>query len=69
MTSGEAFSIERPADDAEVKAFTRCISDALFFPAVDRDDWIQREGVDNIRIARRNGQLAGGLTSQPTGQW
>jgi len=58
-----------PSDDAEVKAYAECVRQALFFPDVDLDTWIQREGLDNIRVARREGKVVGGLISQPMGQW
>ncbi|UCC29574.1 MAG: GNAT family N-acetyltransferase [Phycisphaerales bacterium] len=58
-----------PADDSEVQAFTRIVSQALFFPAVDLDVWIKREGPENIRVARRKDGVVGGLIVQRMGQW
>lgn len=58
-----------PADDSEVQAFTRIVSQALFFPAVDLDLWIKREGPENVRVARRKDGVVGGLIVQRMGQW
>ncbi len=58
-----------PADDSEVQEFTRIVSQALFFPTVDLDVWIKREGLENVRVARRKDGVVGGLIVQRMGQW
>ncbi|MHC4064619.1 MAG: GNAT family N-acetyltransferase [Planctomycetota bacterium] len=69
MTQSLDLEIGRPGDDAEIKAFTVMVSQALFFPSVDMDAWVKREGHDNVRVARRGGKVVGGLTLQRMGQW
>lgn len=56
-------------DERELRAGIRAISQALFFPDVDQDLWLQRERPENVRVARVAGTVAGGLILQPMGQW
>ncbi len=69
MSSTDDLTIGPPSDDDEVRAFTRIVSRALFFPGADLDEWVEREGKENIRVARRRGRVAGGLIVQRLGQW
>jgi len=69
MTKHQDLDIGVPNDDREVKGYLECVRQALFFPDIDMDVWIQREGLDNIRVARRAGKVVGGVIGQPMGQW
>ena len=67
--STDQHEVGPPANDAELKAFTDVVAQALFFPGVDLDVWIRREGIENVRVVRRNGEVVGGLIVQRMGQW
>lgn len=69
MPQSQNISVTPPKDDQDIRDFTQVVSQALFFPGADYDAWIRREGTDNIRVARKNGELAGGLVLQRMGQW
>ncbi len=69
MPDSQDLTTGPPVNEAEIKAYTQCVSQALFFPDIDLDSWIEREGSDNIRVARRAGRVVGGLICQPMGQW
>lgn len=69
MDKNRKITISPPADDAEIDAYVKCVSQALFFPDMDLGTWTEREGSSNIRVARRAGEVAGGLIRQPMGQW
>jgi predicted acetyltransferase len=69
MPKDQDFVVGPPTDDAEIKAFAACVSQALFSPDIDLDAWVEREGPDNIRVARSDHGVAGGLIRQPMGQW
>jgi predicted acetyltransferase len=42
---------------------------AFVIPPVDGAAWIDRAGADNLRVLRRDGQVAGGLVLVPMGQF
>jgi len=69
MSGSTSVEIDLPADDTELREFTRIASQALFFPGVDLDAWVGREGRENVRVARRDGVVVGGLVIQRMGQW
>ncbi len=71
MTTNHELEIGHPADETEVRAFVATVGEALFFSGTDadRDTWVEREGRENIRVARLGGRVAGGLTVQRMGQW
>ncbi len=69
MTQHHEIEISPPSDDTELRAFTGIVSRALFFPDADLDVWVRREGVENVRVARRLGKVVGGLVLQRMGQW
>ena len=69
MIGGTSVEIDLPADDAELREFTRIVSQALFFSGADLDAWVEREGRQNVRVARRDGRVVGGLVVQRMGQW
>ena len=58
-----------PADEAELRAYADLASQALFFPGASHDAWIARVGPENVRVARRDGQVVGGLVVLRMGQW
>jgi predicted acetyltransferase len=61
--------IDRPRDEAEALAFMRIACESLVVPLTVAPSWLEREGIDNVRVARVDGQLAGGLSVQAVGQW
>lgn len=69
MSKSNSIEIGPLADNAELKAFTHIISQALFFPGADLEVWLKREGEVNVRVARCQGKVTGGLIAQPMGQW
>lgn len=69
MTDTNNIEVGRPANDAELKDFLRIVSQALFFPNANLNEWVRREGKENIRVARRRGRVVGGLIVQKMGQW
>ncbi len=69
MTCVNNIEVGPLVDEAELAAFLRIVNQALFFPDADPEVWIRREGKENIRVARRSGQVVGGLSVQKMGQW
>lgn len=62
-------AIARPNDEAEALAFCRLACEALLMPTSIAPTWFEREGIDNLRVARVDGKLAGGIAVQRVGQW
>lgn len=56
-----------PESDQEVADFMRIVAQALVFPTSDHDMFVEREGRENITVARTSGRVAGGLTVQRMG--
>ena len=56
-------------DPAEASAFFRLACEALLVPVALAEPWCAREGLANLRVARVDARLAGGLTVQRLGQW
>ncbi len=69
MTTNKKITIRAPENDQEIQDFLKVVSQALFFPGVDLDVWVQREGIENISVASLDDQIAGGLIIQPMGLW
>ena len=69
MAKRTDLDISCPTDDAELRAFTEVVSQALFFPGADLDVWVAREGRENVRVARQHGRVVGGFVAQRMGQW
>ncbi|MCP4249766.1 MAG: GNAT family N-acetyltransferase [bacterium] len=69
MAAHGDLNIGPPSDEVEIKAFCKVVSQALYFPTVDLDAWVLREGHENVRVARRGGTVVGGLVIKPMGQW
>ncbi len=69
MSKDRNLQISPPADELEAVDFAKLACQALFFQPADLDAWIKAEGLENVRLVRVNGKLAGGLVRQPMGQW
>ncbi len=65
----DAITISTPRDEAEVRLFADILAESLSFPSFEESDIVNREGIENMRIARRGGEIAGGLIYRPLGQW
>jgi len=61
--------VERATDEVEIRTVADLLSKSLFFSLADVNHWIEVEGRENFRAARRNGQVIGGFTVQRMGQW
>jgi predicted acetyltransferase len=62
-------SITRPADEHEVEQFADLLCLAFAAPPAVARLTIDRAGVDQVRLAHRDGQVAGGLIRLVFGQW
>ncbi len=62
-----SISIAPPKDTAEVNEFVRIVSQALVFPPVDYEDFVRREGRENITATYVGDKVAGGVILQPMG--
>lgn len=62
-------SVERPTQECQIRTYCDIAGRALFFPDINNEAWIKREGIENVRIARLDGRVVGGLVAQPMGQW
>jgi len=69
MGDSSDFDIRPPGDDAELAAFAAILAQSLQFPDLEQYDWAGRFGVDQIRLARVGGAVAGGLAIIRMGQW
>lgn len=63
------FSFREPADEDEALPFFQLASRALLAPVARARAWMEREGLDNTRLALLDDKLAGGLSIQAMGQW
>lgn len=68
-TTASNIETGKPSNETETSAFLDIVNKALFFGDVDMNEWLAREGPETARIARVNGEVAGGLIIQPLGQW
>ncbi len=69
--NGDGLEIGAPVDEGEQRAF-RTIADYAFAPTpplVPDIKGIQRQGPENVRLARVGGRVAGGLSMLFMGQW
>lgn len=62
-------SIGAPRDERELAAFVEIACESLGVPPTDEYDWPQKCGPENLRLARRGGQVLGGLGLLHFGQW
>jgi predicted acetyltransferase len=58
-----------PRDDAEIEAYARIMSQSLLIPPLEEYDWLSLIGRESFRLARMNGEIAGGLGIIEMGQW
>ncbi|MFO0660139.1 MAG: GNAT family N-acetyltransferase [Polyangiaceae bacterium] len=58
-----------PRDLEEATRFFEIVAESLLVPRSLVEPWRDREGIENARVARINGELVGGLTFQRLGQW
>lgn len=63
------FSFREAADEDEGLRFFQLASRALLVPVAKASTWMEREGLENVRLVLVGEQLAGGLSVQPMGQW
>lgn len=63
--------VSRPADDAELAALAAILGQVFTVDegAKGARAWFDRAGVENLRVVRRGGAVAGGLLVIPMGQW
>jgi predicted acetyltransferase len=64
-----AFEIGLSRGEAELLALARILAWAFGFEAADARAWLDRGGVSNVRLARRDDDVVGGLLEIPMGQW
>ena len=64
-----SIDVGRVRDEAEATAFFRIACEALLVSPSIADAWREREGEGNVRVARVDGKLAGGLAVQRMPQW
>ena len=67
MTS--PFAYGPPADDREVAAFHRILTQSFGLPPDPARSPALEEGLASLRLVRRAGHVVGGLAVQPCGQW
>ena len=58
-----------PQHDAELEEFAAILAESLNFPPRDEIDFMTRYRVGDMRLIRRKGRVAGGLTLLPCGQF
>jgi predicted acetyltransferase len=69
MTTSQDFHFREPADEDEALPFFQLASRALLAPVAKARAWMEREGLENARLAFLDDRLAGGLSVQAMGQW
>jgi predicted acetyltransferase len=62
-------TVAPPQHDAELEEFALILSDSLNFPPREEIDFMTRYRVGDMRLVRRRGRVAGGLTLLPCGQF
>lgn len=65
----KSWSVALTDDPGELREFAGIVGRAMFVRIGDVDEWLAREGAENVRLIRRGGSLAGGLAVRPMGQW
>jgi predicted acetyltransferase len=61
--------IGAPREERDLTRFAAVVVQALGFPAAHAPEWLARVGHDNVRLARRQGDVLGGYAVAPTGLW
>ncbi|MDB5100571.1 MAG: putative acetyltransferase [Cyanobacteria bacterium RYN_339] len=67
--AGPQIDVFQPTGPDDVEAFHRILVECFGFPPPGEYDLADREGLENLRLVRRNGKLAGGLSVPITGQF
>jgi predicted acetyltransferase len=67
--SSPSLTIGPPRNDAEIEAYARIMSQSLLIPPPEEYDWLSLLGRESFRLARVNGEIAGGLGIIEMGQW
>lgn len=62
-------TLHPPADEEQLHQFAVVTAQSFQFPLEDAAPWFQRAGVDQLRIALVDGQVAGGLLLIPMAQY
>jgi len=55
--------------EAETLALARILGWAFGIDSADTRGWLEHAGLENVRVARKNDQILGGLAEIPMGQW
>jgi predicted acetyltransferase len=55
--------------EAETLALSRILAWAFGIDAADTRLWLDHAGLENVRVARKNDEILGGLAEIPMGQW
>ena len=55
--------------EAETLALSRILGWAFGIDAADTRGWLDHAGLENVRVARKNDEILGGLAEIPMGQW
>lgn len=55
--------------EAETLALSRILAWAFGIDAADTRSWLDHAGLENVRVARKNDEILGGLAEIPMGQW
>lgn len=63
------FLMSKPESEGEYEAFGDIVHRSLFFPRLEDDNWLDREGREDIRVIRMDGQVVGGYSCKLMGQW
>jgi predicted acetyltransferase len=66
VTSGD---VGPPRGEEELEQFCLILTESLNFPAREEVDYLTRYRAENMRLVRRGGRVAGGLTLLPCGQF
>lgn len=61
--------IHVPQAQEELDALSKILTRSLFFPGLEQDNWIAREGEENLRVVGHQGRIVGGYAVQHMGQW
>jgi predicted acetyltransferase len=67
--SEKSWDIFTPEEGSDLDDFAELLTRSLWLPPLAQDNWVQREGLDKIRVAKREGRVAGGLSWHPMPQY
>ena len=69
MTTNSGDLTVAPAGAKDLDELSRAVGWAFGDIAQNASNWLASAGVENLRVARRQGRVAGGLAVIPMGQW